>query len=229
MAKVVYSPQVGDMRNKTGGAVHTKTRFGSIVRRKVSPIQPRSTAQMNVRANFTALSKLWSSTSMATYRASWIALANGYPVKDVFGQAHALTGLQLFLGLNRGLHNIGAAVLLIPPATLAALYPGALTLAKTGGPPITALTVQPHTYATATEATVIDATPGISPGRATAGARYRQVKMVSGVIAAPIDIFADYVAKFGTPIIGRQIFVRTRYITIATGAQSLGSEAAITI
>jgi hypothetical protein len=53
--------------------------------------------------------------------------------------------------------------------------------------------------------------------------------MVSGVIAAPIDIYSDYVTKFGTPIIGRQIYVRVRYVTIATGAQSLGSEAAITI
>ena len=184
---------------------------------------------MNVRANFTSLSKLWSSVSMLNNRAAWIALAAGYPRKDKFGAAHNLTGLQLFIALNRALHNIGAAILLIAPASLNALYPGALTLAKTGGPPITALTVQPATYATATEATVIDATGGISAGRATPGARFRQVKMVSGVIAAPIDIFADYVAKFGTPIIGRQIFVRVRYVTIATGAQSLGSEAAITI
>ncbi len=229
MAKVIYSPQVGDMRNKTGGTVHTKTRFGSMVRRKVSPTQPRTSYQMNVRANFTALSKLWSSASMAAYRAAWIGLAASYPVKDVFGQSQKLTGHQLFIGLNRALHNIGASVLLIPPTSLAALYPGTLTLAKSGGPPITTLTVQPASYATATEATVIDATPGISPGRNTAGARYRQVKMVSGVIAAPIDLFADYVTKFGTPIIGRQIYVRVRYVTIATGAQSLASEASITI
>jgi hypothetical protein len=225
----MYSTQVGDMRGKVGGAVHSTGRFGSFIRRKVSPTQPRSSSQMNVRANFTALSKLWSSASMANYRAAWIALAASYPVKNVFGQAHNLTGLQLFLALNRGLNNIGGAVLLIPPATLNALYPGALTLAKSGGPPITTLTVQPATYASATEATVIDATPGISPGRATAAARFRQVHMVSGVQSAPIDIFAKYVTKFGTPIIGRQIFIRTRYITIATGAQSLPSEAAITI
>jgi len=229
MAKVMYSTQVGDMRGKVGGAVHSSGKFGSYIRRKVSPTQPRSNAQMNIRADFTAISKLWSSASMNTYRAAWIALAAGYPVKDIFGQSHPLTGLQLFLALNRGLHNIGAARLLIPPVSLNALFPGTLTLAKSGGPPITTLTVQPATYATATEATIIDATGGVSVGRASAGARFRQVHMVSGVIAAPIDIFANYVLKFGTPIIGRQIFVRCRYITIATGAQSLGSQAAITI
>ena len=229
MAKVQYSVAVGDMRNKAGGAVFTKTRFGSMIRRKVSPTQPRSGSQMNVRAGFTALSKLWSGASMATYRAAWIALAEGYPIKDVFGNSQKLTGHQMFVRLNRALQTAGVATLLIPPATLSALYPGALTLAKTGGPPITALTVQPATYATATEATVIFATGGISPGRANAGARYRMVKMVSGVIAAPIDIFAQYVTKFGTPIIGRQIFIRVLYVTLATGAQSLGSEAAITI
>ena len=229
MAKVVYSPQVGDMRNKTGGAVHTKTRFGSMVRRKVSPIQPRSAAQMNVRADFTALSKLWSDTTMDNYRAAWIALAASYPVKDVFGAAHNLTGLQMFVRLNRALQTQGQPVMLPPPASLNALYPGSLTLAKSGGPPITSLTVVPQHYTTAAEGLAIFCTPPTSAGRATAGARFRLIKTLNGVTSSAIECFSDFVTKFGTPIIGRQIFFRVVYTTLATGAQSLGSEAAITI
>ena len=229
MAKVVYSPQVGDMRNKTGGAVHTKTRFGSMVRRKVSPIQPRSAAQMNVRADFTALSKLWSDTTMDNYRAAWIALAQQYPVKDVFGAAHNLTGLQMFVRLNRALHTIAVATILPPPATLSVPYPGALTLAKEGGPPITSLTVDLATPPTAAEKGVIFATPPQSPGRATAGAKFRKIKIINSLTTLPTDILPEYITKFGAPPTGRQVFVQVLFTNLTTGAQSLPSEAAITV
>jgi len=226
MAKVLFSTAVGELRNKVGGAVFTKTRFGPMVRSKVSPTQPRTTYQMDVRAGFTRLAKLWSDPTMDDYRAGWIGLAVSYPVKDVFGSTQNLTGLQMFMRLNRALQTVEEAELLIPPTSLIAAYPGALTLVATGAP-VTVLTVQPATYATALDATLIYATPGLSMGRATAGARFRLVHMVSGVIAAPIDILAKYTTKFGAPILGRNMFVRVVYTTLATGAQSLPSQASI--
>jgi hypothetical protein len=120
MAKIVFSALVNDVRKKTGGNVFTKGRSGAFVRRKVSPIQPRSVAQLNVRADFTYLSKLWSDPTMDNYRAGWIALAASYPKKDKFGATHNLTGLQMFVRLNRALHTIGVTAILAPPATLSA-------------------------------------------------------------------------------------------------------------
>jgi hypothetical protein len=229
MAKVVYSAVVGDARNKAGGVVFTAGRFGSIVRRKVSPVQPRSSAQLNVRANFTALSKLWSDASMDTYRAAWIALAAGYPLKDVFGATHTLTGLQMFVRLNRALRTIGATLILPPPSTLVVPYPGNITLAKSGGPPITSLTVEPDVHCTAAEDAIVLATGGISPGRASGGARFRYIHHFAAASTYPVELIVDYVLKFGTPIIGRKVFVRVVYVNNTTGAQSLPSESVITI
>jgi hypothetical protein len=227
MAKVVYSPQVGDMRNKTGGAVHTKTRFGSMVRRKVSPTQPRSSAQMNVRANFTALSKLWSDPTMDNYRAGWIGLADSYPVKDVFGQSQKLTGHQMFVRLNRALATVGIAAKLIPPSSLSASYPGALTIVATGAP-VTVLTVAPTTVCAASELALVLATPGISRGRAGAGARFRLIGVYSDSPAPPWDIKTAYTNKFGAPISGRKCFIRIIYTSGVTGAQSIASEKEVT-
>jgi hypothetical protein len=229
VAKVVYSPQVGDMRNKTGGAVHTKTRFGSMVRRKVSPVQPRSTAQMNVRAGFTSLSKLWSESSMDSNRAGWIGLADSYPVKDVFGQSQKLTGHQMFVRCNRALQTLGiTSPILTPPSTLSVPYPGALTLAH-DGPPVTSLSLNVATPPTAAEDSVIFATPGISPGRAGAGARFRVIGTFTSATPLPYNFRDSYVWYLGAPITGRKIFIRVVYTKKATGAQSLPSEASITI
>jgi hypothetical protein len=228
MAKVQFSVAVGDLRNKAGGAVFTKTRFGSMVRRKVSPVQPRSSAQMNVRANFTALAKLWSDTTMDAYRAAWIGLADSYPVKDVFGASQRLTGLQMFMRLNRALNLIGVSPILPPPATLTVPYPGALTLVH-DGPPVTSLTLTQVTAPTAAENGAIFATAGISVGRAAAGARFRWIRNIHSLSTNPINLIGDYTAKFGTPITGRKIFFRMHYINATTGAMSLDSEASITI
>jgi len=118
VAKVQFSVAVGDLRNKAGGAVFTKTRFGAMVRRKVSPTQPHTTGQMGVRADFTGLSKSWSSDLTDDQRAGWIALAANYPVKDVFGQSQKLTGHQMFVRCNRNLQVIGKDPILDAPADL---------------------------------------------------------------------------------------------------------------
>jgi hypothetical protein len=227
MAKVVYSPQVGDMRNKTGGAVHTKTRFGSMVRRKVSPTQPRSSAQMNVRANFTALAKSWTSALTDELRAAWISLAQQYPVKDVFGAAHNLTGLQLYVRLNRALATIGVPPLVDPPASLSVGYPGALTLVCTGTP-VTAFTVALANYNGPTEEAMVYATAPQSAGRSTAGAKFRLLDSFATGAPHPLNILPKYTEKFGAPISGRKIFVRVMFTHNVTGAQSLPSEKSVT-
>jgi hypothetical protein len=229
MAKLVFGPIVSDARNKQGGTVFTKTRFGSMARRKVSPVQPRTSYQMNVRAGFTALSKLWSDATMDANRAAWITLADSYPVKDIFGQTQRLTGHQLFLELNRNLQAVGVATpLLVAPTTLACGYPGPLAAAH-DGPPVTSFIIDPATLATASESYIVSATPGISPGRGGAGARFRQILAAAGPGAHDLDILTAYTAKFGTPITARQIFIRLKYVTTATGAASLPSEVSITI
>jgi hypothetical protein len=229
MAKVVYGPIVSDARNKIGGSVFTKVRAGSMVRRKVSPCQPRTTAQMNVRAAFTALSKLWGGSTMDANRAGWIALAASYPVKDVFGANVSLTGHQLFVKLNRNLQTVKVPTpLLIAPVSLTCPYPGELTLAH-DGPPVTTLTIDQATDATAAEGLAIFATPGISAGRSSAGARFRLIWAQAGPNGGPQNFLAVYTTKFGAPATAQKIFFREVYVKLATGAASMGSEDSIVI
>lgn len=223
MAKIVFSAIVGDARKKIGGNVFTKGRSGAFVRRKVSPIQPRSSFQRNVRASFTALSKLWSGATMDdTKRAAWNALASNYPVKDKFGAAHTLTGLQMFQKLNRVLATMGVAAITTPPATLAAEYPGALTVVATVAGPNT-LTVDFATDPTAADNAMIFGAAQQSAGRAFVGNKYRFLD--NAPAPGPIDISAKYVAKFGALIAGKKVPILVKYANVTTGAVGTPSAA----
>jgi hypothetical protein len=221
MAKIVFSSMVSDARKKIGGVVFTKGRHGSFTRRRVSPVQPRSGAQRNVRASFTHLSKAWSGSSMDdTKRAGWIALAVQYPQKDKFGAAHTLTGLQMFQKLNRALATLGLGPVYTPPATLEAGYPGALTL--TASAPST-LSLNAATAPAGTENGAIFGAPQQSPGRVFVGSRYKFIDVTGVGAAGPWNIGPGYVAKFGNLIAGKKVPIMLVYCTVASGAKGTPS------
>jgi hypothetical protein len=216
-AKIVFSAVVGDARNKVGGVVFTKSRAGSVVRRKVSPVQPRTTAQSAVRASFTGFSKVWSGTLTSAQRAAWIALAKGTPVKDVFGASIILTGLQLFQQLNRSLATIGVAQILTPPVTLVAEEAGNATIVANHTGPV--LSILPSTFNTGVSDWVIRASPPVSPGKVFIGSKLVVVKFGSTVLAAAQTFATEYIAKFGALQVGQQIFASITYVNNTSGAQ----------
>jgi hypothetical protein len=229
MAKVVYGPIVSDARNKHGGSVYTKGHSGAVVRRKVSPIQPRTSCQMNVRASFTGLSKAWSALS-ETVRAAWIAFCANNPVKDVFGATVTLTGHQMYVRLNRALATIGVAALTNPPANLSVNYAGPVS-ATHDGPPVTTIPVSwanPGNVG-GSESCVIFATAPMSVGRKSGGAKFRFVQYSAPGLVGPYFLYADYADKFGAPPVGTKIFIRAFLVRVTNGAQSLASEFALTI
>ena len=118
MAKLTYGPIVSDARNKVAGVVFSRSRSGPYGRSKVSPTQPRTTYQSRVRANFAGIAKSWSADLDDNQRAAWTALAHSYPVKDVFGNSRILTGLQMFMRVNRNLQVIGEAALFDAPSNM---------------------------------------------------------------------------------------------------------------
>jgi hypothetical protein len=209
------------MRNKTGGAVHTKTRFGSMVRRKVSPVQPRSNFQMAVRATLSALAKVWSDSTMDANRDAWIALANNTPTKDVFGQSQRLTGMQFFVKLNAALAAIGLATVKPAPATLVVGYPGSLTLSAVAGTHTLELTYSQDPAAT--EVPVIFAAAPLSRGVQNPGSRYRQIAYLGAGHPTGWSDTTHYYGKFGAWAVGKKICLKVLYTSNVTGAQGFPS------
>lgn len=217
MAKVVYGPIVSDARNKVGGSVFTKGRSGAVVRRKVSPCQPRTSYQMNVRSSFTAISKLWSDPTMDANRAGWISLAERTPIKDTFGANFILTGLQMFQRVNRALHAIGVATLLVAPLNLVAGAPGTIELTATAATNTTVLTWP--TAPAATEVPVVFAAPPQNAGRKSIGGKCRQIAYLGAAYPGPWTSTTHYYNKFGSWLAGQRIFFQLLFVSNVNGAQ----------
>jgi hypothetical protein len=220
MAKVQFSAVVGDARAKIGGIVFTKNRAASVVRRKVSPIQPRTQAQSGVRASFTSLSKNWGSLLTEAQRSGWRSLSAQLLRKNVFGQASHLTGLQLFQKLNRSLAAIGVAEIVTAPLPVNPTFPGAVTLTVvSGGTP--SMSVTAANPPGATDVPLIEAAAPQSAGRLFAGKIFRQIFTATAGTAGPYNILSAYVAKFGPTQTGQRIQIRLTYVDNATGFRSL--------
>jgi hypothetical protein len=220
MANIQFSALVNDARNKQGGTVFTKTRFGAMNRRKSSPVQPRTSYQTQVRSLFTLLSKRWATQLSATQLAGWRALATANPRSNVFGNSIVLTGLQMYQALNRNLQTIGVAIIDDAPASLTVGAPGTITLANAIGPPTT-FTADGGTEPGADEVPVIVAAGPVNPGRQFVGDKYRLIlATIAAATAGPWDIKAAYDAKFGAQPVGVNLSVGVFYVNNVTGAKS---------
>lgn len=224
MAKVVYGPIVSDARKKIAGVVATKGHAGNFMRKKVSPIQPRTQSQRNVRSDFTGHAKGWQGLG-ASVIAGFNALAKATPKKDRFGNSVTLTGFQLFVSLSRNIDTVAGTPLTAVPASLVASSPGTLTVTATsGGTP--ALSVTPTTYPPTGEAAAIYGAAQISAGRTFVGKVYRLLLVVPyNVSPAPYNVLATYVAKFGALVSGKNVPILVKNINTTTGAAGTPSAA----
>jgi hypothetical protein len=149
MAKILHGAGVGDARGSVGGVTFSKSRNGAILRTKVSPVQPRSSSVLTIRAQFASLSTRWANTLTDVQRLGWSALAAVTNYSNVFGNTYHPTGLQLYLGCNRNLDVVSVAHIDDPPANLD--VGGLVTLSANAAAPS-------HAVLTAVDASLSSAT-----------------------------------------------------------------------
>jgi len=224
MAKVQYSAVVGDARGKIGGVVATKGRFGAVVRTKVSPVQPRSTAQRNVRAGFTNESKGWSGELDDLKRAAWDSFARANPVKDVFGNTRILTGHQMYVRLNRVIVQCGGTQILLPPLALSVTEPGTLSITAVAGTP-GIVTATASNAPGADECAEFWAAAPKSPGRRFLGSAYRLIAVAPAGMPSPWADSGLTEKRFGSIQADQVYHVMIKFGNKVTGAQGLGVEA----
>jgi hypothetical protein len=103
----IYTP---DRRGKVGGSVFQKGRFGNMERVLVTPRNPKTPYQLDVRSKLTSLSKIWGGMLTAAQRAVWTQRALTYPYVHK-GKTITLTGFLMFMRLNRNFQEIGQPIL----------------------------------------------------------------------------------------------------------------------
>ena len=212
-----------------GGATFSKNRGGNYIRKRVAPVQPRSSAQQSVRATLSALSGQWKGLG-ATVNAAWLALASGITLKDSLGNSYVPTGNQLFVGLNATLTACAEPTITAAPAsmpTFADMLPIAVT--ATAGTPSLAITTSLAAAPTGF-IFLVRATPQVSAGRAFFGtSKYRILSKYAATSFASINALAAYNARFGSLVAASKLSVRVTLVQISSGFESMYAEATVVV
>jgi len=221
--KIKWGALVVDGRNKIGGHVASKNRAGAYLRTKVTPVNPSSIAQVNVRQRLATMAVAWRGLSDAA-RIQWNAAVASFSKTDIFGDLRNPTGFNLYCRLNINLAMIGVAAIGVPPLPLA--VESLLTIVPTqvlAGATSIAYTATPTP---ALHVLVVDATAPISPGKSFVKSEFRNIGQVAAAAATPYVATADYNAKFGGPgLTGQKVFFRAKFIHMTTGQAGLPLQA----
>lgn len=218
MAKVKYGEMISAISGKIGGTVHARNKGGAYMRSFAVPTNPQTSAQSAVRSRLTSLAQQFRSLSQEQI-AAWNGAAANFPSTDVFGDVRTLSGSQLFVGINSNILNGGGTVITDPPLPQGAtgLLSTELVVDATAGTMILSFGPAP---VPAGHALVVEATQPLSPGISNANNKFRQIAVLPAATGDDNDLSSAYNARFGAPQAGQKVFVRTRYIRLATGERS---------
>lgn len=226
MAKINFGGVVQDARGKQNGIVYSKNKSGPYIRRKVTPVNPGTVAQTNVRSTFGTLSQNWSSVLADADRAAWTAFATLYPIRNVFGLSIPLNGLNYYIAINAALTNAGMAPITDPPASPATTpIPVETTSLTVDSTTQTIAFDQEFAGGAAGAVFYLFGTPQLAPGRASSQSLYRFVGIHvqgTGSFPAQIDISTGYIFKFGALRAGLRTNILVSTINPTVGVPTVG-------
>lgn len=227
MAKILTTAIVADIRNKLNGSVFSKNRYGSYVRTKVTPVNPKTTDQQAVRNRLATNSSAWRGLTDAQ-RAGWIAAAASFPTTDIFGNPKVLSGNALYVKFNNNLAGAGVAAISDAPLPVALpeVVLGAIAAAAGAGTFTVAFTPTP---VPANIQILIECTSQVSAGISFVKNKYRSIQYVAAAGTSPANVAAAYIAKFGTLVAGQKIFVRLTAISETTGQAGIPVSGSLTV
>lgn len=216
--KIKFGAMMTDARGALGGQVFSKNRGGAYVRTKVTPVNPRSTAQIAVRNRLTTLSQQWRGLT-GDQRNAWRAAVSLFAKTDIFGDVKNPSGANLFIKINSNLLMIGQAVIISPPSSLSVLTTVVQVLQADDSDQSLKLTcsgaVPAGTYM------VIRATPPMSPGVKFIKSQLRNVTIIAPAGLAQQDFIAPYISKYGgLGSINQRITAEVFFVNSVTGVQS---------
>lgn len=212
-----------------GGATFSKNRGGNYIRKRIAPVQPRSSAQQGVRATLSSLSGQWKGLG-ASVIAAWSALASTVTLKDSLGNSYTPTGNQLFVGCNATLTACAEPVVTAAPAGMPA-FPDMLPVAATAtaGTPTLAITTS-LAAAPAGYLFLVRSTPQGSAGRAFFGtSKYRIIGHFAATSFASINALSAYNTRYGALVAGQKLSLRVSLVQIASGFESMYAEASVIV
>ena len=207
---------------KIGGTVVGKGRSGSFARVRVKPTNPRTIKQAARKSAFSVRSQAWRSLT-AAQQLAWNAAADSgaFAMKNPLGISFNPTGAQLYNQLNLNIMLMDGTPITSPPVK-SNLSPiekqGEGFLIYKDGDWIVQVRISPPLEAN--ERLQILSTACISPGISRPSLnQFRQIKFGTHTISE--NIYPQFSAIFGEPIIGQKSFMICFVADINTGLKRI--------
>jgi hypothetical protein len=208
MARIKFGMIVVDGRGKLGGHVLSKNRAGAYARTKVTPVNPQTSYQTAARSLFASISQAWSGLSQASID-GWNEAVNGWQKTDIFGDLKQPSGKALFQRLNNQAQSAGFPAVLSAPEH--ELMPSGVITAANLNATLSDLAF-PGMIFTGVARVMIFATPPLSRGTSFVKNRLRLIDKFAVVSGDPSATYAAYVAKYGVPELGSNIYFGIKYV-----------------
>ena len=217
--KIKWGALVTEGRGKLGGHVASKNKSGAILRTKVTPVNPQSSAQASARSRLGGNSQAWSALS-EDQRRGWNVLAQETSKTNIFGDQYFPSGKNLFTSVNNNVVMLGRPQITEAPVFAELPFIIDMTVGVDSAAEEINLTID-VSGAVAGNALVIEATAPSSVGKYNFDGAFRQIMVaITGAVPTPQALQIAYVEKFGVPIEGKKIAFRAYYVSISAGNTS---------
>ena len=208
MAKIKMGAIVVDARGKIGGHSFQASPNGLRLISNKAGTKKSSVAQQKNRAKFSKNVKDWSLLTAGQRDTFNVQTAN-YKQNDVFGDLQTPSGKTLFSKLNQNLALsnqalISAAVNPVPLPNISNMRVSCSTLAQHLRILTDTLTTE-HKF-------IVYATPKLSGAVAYVKDKFNQLAVISGGVGVPLDVWAEFSAKYGVPVTGDNFHLAYRVI-----------------
>lgn len=203
---------------KLGGQVFSRSNAGTVLKRKMSPVNRASQLQLNVRTRMSVISNAWRSLS-ESQRILWNAFANDRSYTNDFGLTVHLSGFGMFCKVNTNRASISLSMLLTPPVETNLYQISQVSALSLSGDQIILITIAPTIPANVL--IKIYASSSINPGISKFYGVYNLIGYIDASYPYPIDISTMYLNKFkaiGAP--GQKIFFKFIAIDQISGLES---------
>ena len=202
--KILDIPQSG----KRGLNVSQAGQFGQISRTLAIPANPRTPAQMSVRANLSRVAARWRALT-EPQRVEWMEAATAVKSTSRLGQSGALSGFQLFAKINCTLAQFGQDQVDTPPLRpqFADLAPQNLVITNTVGVIALKLTC----LGDPGEDTIVRGSKPVSAGIGVCK-DFRILGPCPTAVAGSADITDLYTARYGAPKAGTKVYVQVNQV-----------------
>lgn len=212
---------ITNLSGKAGGSVYAHNRGGNYIRNFVVPSNPKTALQAAARAAFGALSSAWRSLTQEA-RNAWKEAATSFPYINRLGEQKIMSGLNLYVSLNRNLGVIGQPSIDMPPipqgvdgvasVEMTAQSSAAGVLAALNAPAV----LQGNEEATTIYA--VYATPPLAAGIGYAENKLRLLTTQTETQVTEGDYVTDYEENFTASVpVGSKIFLAIDPINQRTG------------